>query len=83
MDLREGSAMTEASGLSTEQGGVENASGAMPGTAKEMRGQHGLTRDPRHGAVRFADQLRKLTSEAPLQSLLMAFLLGVLMARRR
>ena len=39
MDMREGSAMTEASGLSTEQGGVENASGAMPGTAKEMRGQ--------------------------------------------
>ena len=78
MDMREGSAMTEASGLSTEQSGVENASGAMPGTAKEMRGQ-----DPYHGAVRFADQLRKLTSEAPLQSLLMAFLLGVLMARRR
>ena len=38
MDMREGSGMTEASGLSTEQDGVDNASGSMPGTAKEMSG---------------------------------------------
>ena len=82
MDMREGSAMTEASGLTTEQDGVENASGAIPGTAKEMRGaRHRLTRI--RLCMRFADRLRELTLEAPLQSLLMAFLLGVLMARRR
>jgi hypothetical protein len=34
------------------------------------------------GPASFSDQLRRLTREAPLQSLLMAFLLGILFARR-
>lgn len=34
------------------------------------------------GPASFSDQLRRMTREAPLQSLLMAFLLGILFARR-
>jgi len=83
MDMREASAMTEVSGLTPDQG-VENAVGATPGTAKDMSGNPGpLDSDSAHAAMRFSDQLRKLTLEAPLQSLLIAFLLGVLVARRR
>jgi hypothetical protein len=33
--------------------------------------------------MRFADQLRKITIKAPLQSLVVAFLLGVWVTRRR
>jgi hypothetical protein len=33
--------------------------------------------------MRWADQLRKMTVKAPLQSLFVAFLLGVWVARRR
>jgi hypothetical protein len=84
MDMREASAMTEVSGLTPDQEGVENAVGATPGTAKDMSGNPGpLDSDSAHAAMRFSDQLRKLTLEAPLQSLLIAFLLGVLVARRR
>jgi len=36
MDMREASAMTEVSGLTPDQEGVENAVGATPGTAKDM-----------------------------------------------
>ncbi len=83
MDMREASAMKEVSGLTPDQEGVENAVGATPGTAKDMSGNPGpLDSDSAHAAMRFSD-LRKLTLEAPLQSLLMAFLLGVLVARRR
>ena len=38
MDMREASGMTEASGLTTDQDGVENASESIPGTAKDMSG---------------------------------------------
>ena len=74
MDMREASAMTEVSGLTLDQEGVENAVGATPGTAKDGSGTPGpLDSDSAHAAMRFSDQLRKLTLEAPLQSLLMAF----------
>ena len=58
--------------------GVENASGAVRGTAKVSGNPGPLNSESRHAAMRFSDQLRKLTLEAPLQSLLMAFVLGVL-----
>ena len=82
MDMREASGMTEASGLTTDQDGVKNASGSIPGTAKDMSGSP-TTLDSDSAGMRFSDRLRELTLRAPLQSLLMAFLLGVLVARRR
>ena len=66
MDMKEASAMTEASGLVSEQGSdgrlIESASQDF--------------------AIRCAERLRKLTIEAPLQSLCVAFLLGIWVARR-
>jgi hypothetical protein len=67
MDMREASAMTEASGLTDDPD--------VPDTSKVL--------DPRLPAASLSAQLRKMTVEAPLQSLLLAFLLGVLVARRR
>lgn len=66
MDMREASAMTEASGLTNDPD--------MPGTAKVS--------DSRLAAESLSAQLRKMTLEAPVQSLLLAFLLAVLVARR-
>jgi hypothetical protein len=69
MDMREAAAMTEASGLTKEQGGRENS----PGRETELR----------QPVARFSEQLRKMTLAAPLPSLCIAFLLGILVARRR
>ena len=82
MDMREASGMTEASGLTTDQDGVNNASKSIPGTAKDMSGSP-TTLNPDSAVMRFSDPMRELTLRAPLQSLLIAFLLGVLVARRR
>jgi hypothetical protein len=83
MDMKEASAMTEASGLTNEQGSIEQAPEARPSGQTEPRG----IRRPLHSpssdaAVRWADQLREVTVKAPLQSLFVAFLLGVWVARR-
>jgi hypothetical protein len=67
MDMKEASAMTEASGLVNDPAGVDRDTDARSADA----------------AMRWADQLRKVTVKAPLQSLLVAFLLGVWVARRR
>ncbi|MGX1007083.1 hypothetical protein AB7M69_001440 [Bradyrhizobium japonicum] len=75
MDARETSAMTEASGLPNEPNGFENP---LPGTSG-MRKQTDL----REAAEELAERLRKMTMEAPLRSLLVAFVLGVWFARRR
>ena len=66
MDMKEASAMTEASGLISEQG-----SGGRP-----------IESPSQDFAVRCAERLRKVTIEAPLQSLFVAFLLGIWVARR-
>lgn len=71
MDTRETAAMTEASGLGTE------ASGPFRGESE--RGEHA---DLQKSAEELAQRLRKVTMEAPLRSLLGAFLLGVWLARR-
>lgn len=82
MDLRETSAMTEASGLVGDPEGTTSPSGARP--PAEAAGNPRPLRSPSsEAAMRWADQLRDLTVKAPLQSLFVAFLLGVLMARRR
>ena len=82
MDMREASAMTEASGLVNEWDSVEQDSGARPGASADA-GRRPRPLQPRDAAMRWADQLRKITVKAPLQSLFVAFLLGVWVARRR
>lgn len=80
MDMREVSAMTEASGLPSDQDSLETAFEARAGEGSRSNAE---ARDVRVSAVGFSAELRRLTREAPLPSLLMAFLLGVLVARRR
>lgn len=73
MDVREASAMTEASGLMNERG-IEQAA---------RDGRPPIQPPPHERARRWADRLRKLTVKAPLTSLFTAFLLGAWVARRR
>ncbi|WFU24997.1 hypothetical protein QA649_01740 [Bradyrhizobium sp. CB1717] len=74
MDMKEAAAMTEASGLIDEQGGIEQSPDARRGP---------LQSPSQDAAIRWADRLREVTVKAPLQSLLVAFLLGIWVARRR
>ena len=69
-------AMTEASGLTGDETRIHQAAEAIRGVAKEI-----VEELPAHEWV--ADTVRKLTIQAPLQSLAIAFLLGVIVARRR
>jgi hypothetical protein len=69
MDMKEASAMTEASGLTNEQDGDAH-----------WRPPQSPSQDL---AIRWAERLRKVTVKAPLQSLFVAFLLGIWVARRR
>jgi len=81
MDMKEASAMTEASGFPSDQdlgNAPERKSDVSVG-----RGGSAEARHARASAPSFSAELRKLTQEAPLPSLLMAFPLGVLVARRR
>jgi hypothetical protein len=80
MDMKETSAMTEASGLTNDDGGIEQASLARPSRQADARRRPWHSQD---AAMRWAEQLREMTLKAPLQSLLMAFLLGIWVARRR
>ena len=75
MDMNEASAMTEASGLVDDQEHLKNPSPTTSGKGKQ-------TDFPR-SATDLAEQLRKVTIDAPLRSLLIAFLLGAWVARRR
>lgn len=82
MDMREASAMTEASGLVDHPDGTTPASGSRPrgeaeGNSRPLHSR--LRQDP----LRLSDEVRTLAREAPLTSLFMAFLLGVWVARRR
>ncbi|MDA9408179.1 hypothetical protein [Bradyrhizobium sp. CCBAU 45384] len=83
MDMKESSAMTEASELTDAPGALERASvdrsSANTGSA-DGRATPPISRD---AAVRWAERLREVTVKAPLQSLLVAFLLGIWFARRR
>ncbi|MGY3608086.1 MULTISPECIES: hypothetical protein [unclassified Bradyrhizobium] len=73
MDMKEASAMTEASGLINEDGVEQTAE-------VRRRPPQSPSQD---AAMRWADRLREITMNAPLQSLFAAFLLGVWVARRR
>ncbi|WP_407116162.1 hypothetical protein [Bradyrhizobium sp. LMG 9283] len=74
MDMKEAAAMTEASGLIDEQGGIEQSPDAR---------RRPLQSPSQDAAIRWADRLREVTVKAPLQSLFVAFLLGIWVARRR
>lgn len=74
MDMTESSAMTEASGLVDDQDRL-SASSTTPGKGKR-------TDFPR-AAPDLAEQLRKMTIDTPLRSLLVAFRFGAWVARRR
>ena len=74
MDMKETSAMTEASGLTDEQVDSEPTSGAR---------RRPLESPSEEITTRLADRLREVTVKAPLQALFAAFLLGVWVARRR
>ncbi|EIG63536.1 hypothetical protein [Bradyrhizobium sp. WSM1253] len=82
MDMKEASAMTEASGLANEQDGVDHASAARL-RAEAEASRRPLRPTSQDAAMRWVDQLREVTLKAPLQSLCVAFLLGVWVARRR
>jgi hypothetical protein len=75
MDMKEASAMTEASGLVDDQDRLKNASPTTLGKGKRA--------DFPRAAPDLAEQLRKMTIDAPLRSLLVAFLFGAWVARRR
>ncbi|WP_407158578.1 hypothetical protein [Bradyrhizobium sp. STM 3557] len=75
MDMKEASAMTEASGLADSGDSFGSSSGRMPGSARTMNADS--------AAARVSEQLRKMTLEAPLRSLFLAFLFGFWVARRR
>ena len=68
MDIKEASAMTEASGLVNEQ--EQAAEARQPQSQQDA-------------AAVWVDRLRKATVQAPLQSLAVAFVLGMWFARRR
>jgi hypothetical protein len=74
MDIKEASAMTEASGLISEQDGIEQTSAAR---------RRPLPSPSQQATMRWSDRLRRVTLNAPLPSLFAAFLLGIWVARRR
>ncbi|MCP3442328.1 hypothetical protein [Bradyrhizobium sp. CCGUVB14] len=80
MDIKESSAMTEASGLVNDLDGTELAAGANAGRTANARPLAMPTQDD---VMRWADHLRDVTVKAPLRSLVAAFVLGVWFARRR
>jgi hypothetical protein len=73
MDLRHASAMTEASGITSD-----------PDTSESMWASANLSeKTSQEALLRTSDLLRRITLAAPLCSLLVAFLAGILVARRR
>jgi len=79
-NMRETSAMTEASGL------VDHPDGARPASKARPAGEAAwdpLQFNSREAAMQVAERLREVTVKAPLQALFAAFLLGVWVARRR
>lgn len=80
MDMREASAMTEASGLTDEH---RQTSSQQPDARPERASRRSPSSPSADLAMKLTDQLRELTVKAPLRSLLVAFLLGAWFVRRR
>ena len=68
--------MTEASGLTGDEQRIDHAAGAIRGMTKDMVDQLPV----RPWVI---DTIRKLTIQAPLSALAVAFLLGVIATRKR
>lgn len=81
MDMKEASAMTEASGLVDDQAAIGAPQPSGQTESAETRGS--LRQPSNEAALRWAASLRKVTVQAPLSSLFVAFLLGTWVARRR
>lgn len=81
MDMKDASAMTEASGLVGDYGGTELAAGAR--TARSQASPRPAAISSEDKVMRWVEGLREATVKAPLRSLLAAFVLGVWFARRR
>lgn len=81
MDVKEASAMTEASGLVDDP----DAMGAPQpsGRTEAAETRRSLRQPSNEAALRWAERLRKVTVQAPLSSLFVAFLVGTWVARRR
>jgi hypothetical protein len=75
MIMKEVSAMTEASGPTGDKARIDHAAEAIRDMTNDMMEELPANR-------RLADTLRRMTIEAPLTSLAIAFLLGSLVARR-
>lgn len=75
MNVTKSSAMTEASGLASDEARIEHAFEAIRGMTREMVNELPTQRRS------LSETLHKAMIEAPLQSLVIAFLLGVLVAR--
>ncbi|MCK1362092.1 hypothetical protein [Bradyrhizobium sp. 199] len=82
MDMKEASAMTEASGLTNEQSAAKQTSGRPSASALGRARYRPLSSPSPDFATKWADQLRETTVKAPLRSLLVAFLLGAWFVRR-
>ena len=75
--MEDSAAMTEASGLAGDRERIDHAAEAIRGMTKDTAD------NPSGQRRRVSELIRQATIEAPLQSLAIAFLLGVLIARRR
>ncbi|MCC8937568.1 hypothetical protein H8A99_14070 [Bradyrhizobium sp. Arg68] len=78
MDMKEASAMTEASGLTNAQGDIERT----PEVRRDSVSGRQPLQPSSDAAMRWAEQLREVTMKAPLQSLCVAFLVGAWVGRR-
>lgn len=74
MDMKEASAMTEAAGLIEEQAGSGRNSEALRPQSQQPS---------QDAALRWAERLRAIAVQAPLQSVFVAFMIGIWVGRRR
>jgi hypothetical protein len=84
MDIKEAEAMTEASGLTDQQDRPNQTTSQRSGSREKAGAVRSQLNSPSlDAATRWADQLREMAARAPLRSLLVAFLAGAWIARRR
>ena len=81
MDMKDASAATEVSGLVDGHDGTELAAGAR--MARSQAGPGPAVISSEDEVMRWVERLRDVTVEAPLRSLLAAFVLGLRCSRRR
>ncbi|WP_298243933.1 hypothetical protein [uncultured Bradyrhizobium sp.] len=84
MDIKEAAAMTEASGLTEDQGGMARTSNQRSSSGANKTAFGAQPNLPSFDSTaRWADRLREVAVKAPLRSLIVAFLAGAWIARRR